>query len=482
MEALQAQVKEMREAMDKAAVATTTAIPAGPRSYATAAAAAVPATAAQVAVLARDVCKRKQILVDKASDATVDALASLSELELKEKANLALTLMASKMEGAMFVGAKKLENGGVVYDCKMEEMAVWVRGEAVMKEFVAAMGGSCVYRPRSIQLIAEMVPVEMRVEDAGTWRVVEGESGLTTGVIVSARWVKALERRAQNQKVAHLKVEFLDAEAANHAIDYGLYWQGRNFCIRKNDEEPQRCMKCQKFDAHLAYACKSAVDVCGRCAENHRTVNCPVTDSGLKRCSNCKVSGHAAVDRTCPFFQKEVQRKRARDPTMGYHYVPTADPKTWATTPAAPVAQASDSQVPEWRTTGGQGRLAGGAAGQGGGVAANDEGRWGFRGGRPPTTGANSVLTGGLRQTLIPNAFQQGETARGRGMPAMRGAARGRGGPGPSPLGGAPTGGADWYEESERARAAAFLDAAAERLKAAAQQQQDPAATVGGAI
>jgi hypothetical protein len=42
-----------------------------------------------------------------------------------------------------------------------------------------------------------------------------------------------------------------------------------------------------------------------------------------------------------------------------------------------------------------------------------------------------------------------------------------------------PTGGADWYEESERAWAAVFLDTAAERLKAAAQQQQDPAATVG---
>ncbi|KAJ7342556.1 hypothetical protein DFH08DRAFT_811641 [Mycena albidolilacea] len=113
MEALQVQVKEMREAMDKVPVAMTTAIPAGRRSY-----------AAVAAVLARDTCKHKQILVNKASNMTVDTLASLSELELKEKANLVLTLMALKMEGAMFVGTKKLENRGVVYDCKTEEMAV----------------------------------------------------------------------------------------------------------------------------------------------------------------------------------------------------------------------------------------------------------------------------------------------------------------------------------------------------------------------
>ncbi|KAJ7342557.1 hypothetical protein DFH08DRAFT_704052, partial [Mycena albidolilacea] len=233
--------------------------------------------------------------------------------------------------------------------------AVWVHEEAVMKEFVVAMGGSSVYCLHSIQLIAEMMLVEVRVENAGMWQVVEGESRLTVGVIVSARWVKAPEKRAQNQKVAHLKVEFLDAEAANHAINYSLYWQGRNFRICKNDKEPWHCMKCQKFNRHLAYACKSAVDICGRCAENHRTVNCPVTDSGLNRYSNCKVSGHMAVNHMCPFFQKEVQRKCARDPMVGYRYVPMADPKTWATTPAALVAQASDSQVLEWRTTGRQG-------------------------------------------------------------------------------------------------------------------------------
>ncbi|KAF8208957.1 hypothetical protein K438DRAFT_1493073, partial [Mycena galopus ATCC 62051] len=123
------------------------------------------------------------------------------------------------------------------------------------------------------------------------------------------------------------------------------------------------CVKCQKFDGHLAHACTSPVDVCGRCAEAHRTTNCPVTDSGTMRCANCKVSGHGAAERECPFFQEAQRKRRERDPTSGYRYIPTSDPRTWVTTetmasaPPQPIAGGSGQ---------GHGRLAGGARGQGG--------------------------------------------------------------------------------------------------------------------
>ncbi|KAJ7146969.1 hypothetical protein C8R44DRAFT_593486, partial [Mycena epipterygia] len=184
-------------------------------------------------------------------------------------------------------------------------------------------------RPRRLELIAEMVSVEVRLEDAGTWRLVEMDSGLADGAITGARWVKAPHRRQPNQRVAHAKVEFMSAEAANHAIDNGIYVQGTRLRVRKSEEEARRCAKCQKYDGHLAHACKSEVDVCGRCAAAHRTGDCTVTDSGPFRCSNCKVEGHGAVDRQCPVFQREQQRRKARDPTAGYRYFPTADPKTW---------------------------------------------------------------------------------------------------------------------------------------------------------
>ncbi|KAJ7692394.1 hypothetical protein B0H17DRAFT_886857, partial [Mycena rosella] len=195
-------------------------------------------------------------------------------------------------------------------------------------QFIAALGGECVYRPRRVELIAEMVPVEARIEEAGTWRAVETDSGIAKGSISGARWVKAVERRTAGQKVAHLKIEFANAAAANHAIDSGVFIQGKSIRVSKSDDEPRRCAKCQSYDGHLAHACHSTVDVCGRCAATHRTGDCMTSEADF-RCAICKVSGHGAVSRECPAFHKEQQRRRTRNPTTGYRYIPTDDPRTW---------------------------------------------------------------------------------------------------------------------------------------------------------
>ncbi|KAJ6450596.1 hypothetical protein C8R45DRAFT_1113940 [Mycena sanguinolenta] len=326
--ALKEQVTELKKVVEetrtaaaaaaKEAQAAAKATPTAPRSYATAAVAPATMTAEQAELVARDARMRRQILVDKDKDAAVNALAALTEMELKEKANMALALMPTKREGSMIVGARKLGNGGVVFDCKDDAMSKWLKGTELMKEFVAALGGSVTYRLRSVTLIAEMVPVDLRIEVAGTWRMIESDSGLEDGAIAGGQWVKAPLRRSLGQRVAHLKVDFTTSEAANHAIDHGIYWQGRNIRVRKSDDEPSRCVKCQGLDGHFAAACKSTVDICGRCAEHHRTTDCTAE---ARKCANCGVDGHGAVDRNCPFFQKAARDKRANDPTAGYSTV-----------------------------------------------------------------------------------------------------------------------------------------------------------------
>ncbi|KAJ7249284.1 hypothetical protein C8J57DRAFT_1079642, partial [Mycena rebaudengoi] len=233
------------------------------------------------------------------------------------------------MEGAAFAGAKKLASGAVVFACVNDGVAAWLKRDEVMAMFMAALGGTCVYRPRRIEMVAEMVPVDMEVNDAGAWRLVEAESGIADGGIQRGRWIKAPERRNSGQRVAHMKVEFTTAEAANHAIDNGLFIRGKYVRVRKGDDEAKRCAKCQKYDGHLANACTATDNVCGRCAGAHRTLECTLVDRTRFSCSNCKKDGHGAVDRECPAFLKEQQRKTARDPTVGYRYVPTEDPRTW---------------------------------------------------------------------------------------------------------------------------------------------------------
>ncbi|KAJ7264398.1 hypothetical protein C8J57DRAFT_1625047, partial [Mycena rebaudengoi] len=235
-------------------------------------------TSEQANVMAREARMRRQILVDKAADATSDCLNGLSELELKQKANLVLTIMTEKRDGASFSGARKLVNGGVVFDCQDDVMATWVKQTEVMREFVAALGGTCVYKPRRIEMVAEMVPVEATLEDAEMWRLVESDSGIAPGGINGGRWIKAPQRRTSTQRVAHAKVDFATAEAANHAIDHGIFILGRRVRVRKSEEEARRCAKCQKFAGHIAINCTEEADVCGRCAASHRTANCTLTD------------------------------------------------------------------------------------------------------------------------------------------------------------------------------------------------------------
>ncbi|KAJ7747557.1 hypothetical protein B0H16DRAFT_1320340 [Mycena metata] len=234
------------------------------------------------------------------------------------------------MEGATFVGAKKLANGGVVFDCVDEKMADWVKARNVMIQFTSALGGTCTYRPRRQELVVEMVPFDAHVEDAGTWRMVERESGQVPGCIEETHWIKPPQFRSPTQKVGHMKVSFATAEGANHAIDNGLWLGGVCLKARKPEDEARRCARCQSYDGHLARDCKAAANACARCAGEYRTADCMMVDSSTFSCANCKVTGHGAADRSCPVFQKEQTKKKARDPTAGYRYFPTADPRTWA--------------------------------------------------------------------------------------------------------------------------------------------------------
>ncbi|KAJ7743000.1 hypothetical protein DFH07DRAFT_777492 [Mycena maculata] len=310
VQALEVQVKELKIAVDGGCHG---------------AAAAALMTVEQAGILVGTARMQHQILIDKASDAVTDSLSMLSELELKEKGNLALTIMTEKMERASFVGGQKLTNRGVIFVCK-------VKGTEVMWQFVAALGDTCVFMPRCVKLIIEMVPVETRIDNVGTWHVVEADSGMKEGDVLGARSVKVPQRRMNNQRVAHLKLEV--------GVFHKVCW----------------CEKCQKLDGHLAHACKSAVDVCR---------DCPVTDSSIFKYLNCNMEGHGAVDQHCPVFLKEQQKRRARDPTADYRYFPTKELWTWVAV-VAPHPQAL-SGGGAWVGRVGNGHLAGRHPGQGGG-------------------------------------------------------------------------------------------------------------------
>lgn len=79
-----------------------------------------------------------------------------------------------------------------------------------------------------------------------------------------------------------------------------------------------RCYKCNDY-GHIAGECKSAVDVCAKCAGEHKIENCT---SDLSQCVNClktnkdlKLSvdvNHTAFSIKCPVLQRKMQSKKER--------------------------------------------------------------------------------------------------------------------------------------------------------------------------
>jgi len=96
------------------------------------------------------------------------------------KANEALTHMAAKLQQGpaepRAVGAKKLNNGGIVYNLDKLETASWVRREK--NAFMARFGGTAVVRDRATSVIVEFVPVEHSPDALAKNRRIECDSGL----------------------------------------------------------------------------------------------------------------------------------------------------------------------------------------------------------------------------------------------------------------------------------------------------------------
>jgi hypothetical protein len=208
----------------------------------------------------------RQIVIDKAPNSDGGGLSGLSEKEAVAKANLALTSLSGEAmpKGAVFVGAAKLHNGSILLQTDSEETATWLKRGEVTKQFVDNLGGTSVFKPRQLQTVVEFVPVAFDPETAGALRGVEAASGLALGSISSARYFKPAHRRTPRQTTAHMMMGFASHDAANHAIEHGIFVKAKHIFVRKLLQEPKRCVKCQSLDGkHIASECTFTHDVCG---------------------------------------------------------------------------------------------------------------------------------------------------------------------------------------------------------------------------
>ena len=78
--------------------------------------------------------------------------------------------------------------------------------------------------------------------------------------ITSARWAKAPDRRAPNQRTAHLLLSLNSVDAANRAITNGLSICNKRCHVERAKREPTRCLKCQGWN-HFAKECTAENDM-----------------------------------------------------------------------------------------------------------------------------------------------------------------------------------------------------------------------------
>jgi len=156
-------------------------------------------------------------------------LSNLDEHKLVEKANTALSKMSTQSERppteTRIVGAKKLQNGGIVYELNSPESATWLRKEKT--EFTKHYDGASIIKDKAVSILVEYIPITHNPDALGESKKIERETGLPTDSIDSTRWIKPMSRRTVGQHTAHLITKLCSPEAANQALRDGLIIEGK---------------------------------------------------------------------------------------------------------------------------------------------------------------------------------------------------------------------------------------------------------------
>ena len=98
-----------------------------------------------------------KILIDKDPQAGHNTLSDLTEQELVEKTNEAVMQLGDNTgpTDIMYLGAKKLTNGGIVFDLNSTEATRWIQDHK--QQFLKKFSSTSVVKDRTISVIVEYV-------------------------------------------------------------------------------------------------------------------------------------------------------------------------------------------------------------------------------------------------------------------------------------------------------------------------------------
>ena len=216
-------------------------------------------------------------------------------------------------------------NNKLLIETNTAEAAKWIKLNAT-RILSPIIGHPVKILDRVYTVIARFMPVIFQANEEGT-RELESSANLPEKSITQVIWVKNPERRNNGQQFANLKILCNSAEAANSLIMSAgrITHLGSQIQFHKDIKVPGTCSKCQHY-GHTMPNCKSAVQVCAKCAENHPSHECQARSL---KCTPCKSTNHQSNDERCPERIARVKAIHDRKPEQLAQFYATAERWTW---------------------------------------------------------------------------------------------------------------------------------------------------------
>jgi hypothetical protein len=168
-------------------------------------------------VHAREGIKLRQVLIDTATPGE-KILEDTDNTGLARKANKVVSAMGSN-DTYRIVSARRLSNGGIVFEFTSEEAAKWVNEAQHRIQFTQVIAPDARIKTRLYPLVLQFIPLHFRPERSNELRAIKGYNKLPCGAIDKARWLKPTYRRSANK---HVATHYSPSPAQRWRIRYSL--------------------------------------------------------------------------------------------------------------------------------------------------------------------------------------------------------------------------------------------------------------------
>ncbi|KAG2058098.1 hypothetical protein BDR06DRAFT_876822 [Suillus hirtellus] len=193
----------------------------------------------------------------------------------------------------------------MIIEFTTKEAANYIRtNNAIKEQFLKDLDPDASLKERTYPIIIPFMPIAFDPTSQQNREVLEDENGWKKDSILTACWIKLVEKRTSTQQVAHILITLTDSMAANMAICDGIMFGQLKLWPKKNQHEPMRYAKCQHY-GHIARECISHTDTCTNCGNNHCTSDCTARDK--QYCTTCESDEHPSWSQDCPTFQKKCE-------------------------------------------------------------------------------------------------------------------------------------------------------------------------------